>query len=255
MPGFEPTSHAAPAGNTTLGIMHVRLARWITLVALCVAGGCSTSSEGPDYLRVAVADYPAAFDAAVESARLEGLSASLRDRRGGVIETLPQVAGSVLEPWRTDNASLDQGLENTIAYQRRRARFEFAPVGSISPADDSRGSSLSGPDHLSAGATHDLTQAVGDLEVRVWVYIERAHIPGMQRSTWTRSKTSQAVLVYPEGVTTRRGVTVLWTPVARDLAYERRLLGRVQQLMSGSLDGAKNEPPLVSSELFSREPE
>lgn len=192
--------------------------------------GCASNSNGPEVLTVSADDYGRAFDAAVEAARKQGLASALRDRRGGVIETTPRVAGTVLEPWRTDNASLDQALENTIAFQRRRARFEFAPAGYQPPNDSTATDLLEGPDVLNAGQSLlDLTQVQGDLELRVWVYVERATIPGLRRSTWTRSKTTQTLLVYPEGMTKdKKGMTVNWQPVARDPAYERRLLREVQ---------------------------
>jgi len=133
---------------------------------------------------------------------------ALRDRRSGVIETEAQIAGSVLEPWRTDNASAAQAVENTVAFQRRRARFEFTPAGFQEPP-------------------RDLTKVPDDLELRVWVFVERASTPGLRRSTWTRSKTTTTQLVAPEG-DTGPAPTTSWTPVTRDVAYERRLLAAVQ---------------------------
>jgi hypothetical protein len=204
----------------------------LMLMSIC-AVGCVSNSEGPELLTVSPAEYSKAFDAAVEAARRQGLTAVLRDRRGGIIETNPRVAGSVLEPWRTDNASLDQATENTIAYQRRRARFEFAPAGFAPPDDVAASQPLMGPDMVNAQQPPvDLTRAEGELELRVWVYIERGYIPGLRRSLWTRSKTTQADLVYPEGMTKeRKGMTVMWEPFARDPEYERRLLADVQRIM------------------------
>ena len=46
------------------------------------------------------------------------------DMDEGVIETQPDIATSILEPWGNDNATLGQATENTLAFQRRRARFE-----------------------------------------------------------------------------------------------------------------------------------
>lgn len=197
----------------------------LTLAALSMAG-CAPS-EGPQGLTISAPQYQAAFDAAVEAAREQGMPAVLRDRRSGVIETDARFAGSLLEPWRSDNASFDQAVENTLAFQRRRARFEFAPAGfqdSSPPSDEA----LPGPNLAGGGQPSlDLTQLQGDLELRVWVYIERATTLGLRRSTWTRSKTTSAILVAPEGQTKQGGATY-WTPVSRDLAYERRLLAAVQ---------------------------
>jgi hypothetical protein len=207
---------------------------FVMSVALCFGGfGCASDSSGPEVLTLSATNYQQAFDAAVEAARRAGMSAALRDRRGGVIETQANVAGSILEPWRTDNASLGQAVENTLAYQRRRARFEFAPAGFTPLGEAPPDQPLTGPDVINAEQPPvDLSQAQGDLELRVWVYVERAHISGVRRSTWTRSKTTQTQLVYPEGMRERaRGTVINWTPVARDTDYERRLLHDVETAM------------------------
>jgi hypothetical protein len=246
-----------------------RAARSLLAVALLSAGmsGCASNSDGPELLTVPAADYPAAFDAALEAARREGMPAALRDRRAGVIETNPCPAGSLLEPWRTDNASLDQATENTMAYQRRLARFEFAPAGMNPGAQAPATQPLTGPDFVSGGEPPlDLSQAQGDLELRVWVYLERGSIPGLRRSTWTRSKTTQTQLVYPEGQADRikgkeRGMVVNWTPVARDPDYERRLLRMVQEIMANPQPqpaattapaGDTNQPPPASTRPLAR---
>lgn len=244
--------------HSVVGIL-VRLS--CALLLAVFIGGCASKPNGPEVLTISAADYPAAFDAAVEAARRQGLPALLRDRRGGVIETDDRMAGSILEPWRNDNASFDQALENTIAFQRRRARFEFAPVG-FNPQEGAAAAApttrpLTGPDVVNAeGQPIDLTQATGDVELRVWVYVERGSMPGMRRSTWTRSKTTQTQLVYPEGQTDKpkakdrdKGIGVIWSPVARDPDYERRLLGMVQQMLtSGEFPTTKPEPVLANGE-------
>jgi hypothetical protein len=204
--------------------------------------GCASKPEGPVYLTISSSDYAAVFDAAVEAARRDGLPAALRDRRGGVIETQTRMAGSVLEPWRTDD-SATQALENTVSYQRRRARFEFVPAGFSPPDAATTTQPLSGPDVVNAEDTPlDLTAAEGELELRVWVYLERATIPGQRRSTWTRSKTTQALLVYPEGMEDRKSVQVIWTPVARDNRYEKRLLANVQKVLAEQSPARPSQP-------------
>ncbi len=226
---------------------------WMALAT----GGCVSNSSGPEVITVSAADYPQAFDAAAEVARHSGMPTTLRDRRGGVIETQPNVAGSVLEPWRSDNASLDQAVENTVAYQRRRARFEFMPAGAAPTGEHPTTQPLTGPDMISAEQPSlDLSQAAGELELRVWVFIERADVPGMRRSTWTRSKTTQSLLVYPEGMKERtKGIVINWMPVARDPDYERRLLREVQEMLAkglprdeSTLTGDQPQPATTSVE-------
>ena len=213
--------------------------RWFTVI-LILAGvgdlhGCSAPT-GPELLTISSAQYPAAVDAAVEAARRDGLRPALRDRRSGVIETEARVAGSVFEPWRTDNASLGQAVDHTVAYERRRARFEFVPVGfqPDSTAQTEQGEPLPGPDVIGTEVQPvDLTQTQGELELRVWVYVERANNPGLRRGTWSRRSTTIALLVAPEGETWQ-STGVFWTPVARDTACERRLLAAVQASLGDS---------------------
>lgn len=202
------------------------------MLCALILGGCA-SSTGPAYLTIGPDQYQMAFDAAVEAARTAGLDAVLRDRRSGIIETSPTDAGSALEPWKGDNASLEQGLENTLAHQRRRARFEFVPAGfrySQTTADQG----LSGPDLLvTEHAATDLTRLDGDLELRVWVFVERAHLLGLRRGTWSRALTTRTVIIDPDS-DGRALPARYWTPVARDTAFERRLLAAVdKQLAAG----------------------
>lgn len=194
--------------------------------------GCASPS-GPTYLTVAPEQYDEAFDAAVNVARGHGLTPGLRDRRGGVIETEPARAGSVLEPWDRLNASPGRAMENTVSHQRRIARFEFLPVA-FAPDRARPGESLTGPDILAERhEPTDLTTHDGELELRVWVYVERFHRPGVRRSTWSRRMTTTARVIDPED---ERPMRSSWTPVRRDPDVERRLLARVQRELAQQTD-------------------
>ena len=205
--------------------------RLLPLLLIASPGGCAKSPD-PDLLRIDAGSYHEAFDAVMEASRTNGLPPALRDRRSGVIETEPAFAASILEPWRDDNATLGQSLENTIAFHRRRARFEFAPAGAAPPTappaveDDPQ----TGPDLLGV-ETHDLdlTAYDGDLELRVRVIVERAHAMGARRSTWSRRSTTHATIDAPasDGEIPAK----FWTPVSRDEAFERRLLAAVDQAL------------------------
>jgi len=208
---------------------------WLVLATLVFVpgglgalGGC-TAKPGPQVLTIAPEQYDDAFSAAVEIARRDGLLAAFQDRRAGVIDTEPVRAATVFEPWRSDNASTGEAFENTLGLQRRKARFEFAPVGFHEP--DSSDDAPTGPDLLGLDAPPlDLTQSDQPLELRVWVYTERAHTPGMRRSTWTRRKTTRSELVVPENEAGLPGGQ-FWTPLSRDQAYEERLLAGVQKML------------------------
>ncbi len=211
------------------------------LGALLICGslsGCATS-QGPAFLTIQAEAYADAFDAAVEAATVAGLSPIVRDRRSGVIETEPRIAGSVLEPWRNDNASFAQAIENTITFQRRRARFEFTPAGFR--LREAAEAPMTGPDLFATQDTEvDLSRLTGPLELRVWVYVERAYLPGIRRSTWTRAKTTRTRIIPAEDE--KALPSLYWTPVRRDEAYERRLLAAVERALGERLEPSSDEP-------------
>ena len=211
----------------------------LVVLLLCgLHGGCATT-QGPDFLSIDSESYSDAFDAAVEAATVAGLSPIVRDRRSGLIETEPRIAGSVLEPWRTDNASFAQAIENTITFQRRRARFEFTPV--VFQPEQPADAPLTGPDLFATQDVEvDLSEHTGPLELRVWVYVERAYTPGLRRSTWTRAKTTRTRIVPVEDTESIPGQ--YWTPVHRDEAFERRLLAAVQSALAPQPEATSNVP-------------
>ncbi|MCH7545273.1 MAG: hypothetical protein IID30_02575 [Planctomycetes bacterium] len=224
---------------------------WLFFVLL-ILSGCA-SERGPEFLIIPASQYQAAFDAADEVIRVERMPPTLRDRRGGIIESEPRIAGSILEPWRNDNASFEQTMENTISFQRRRVRVEFTPAdfNASPPADQNQ--ALPGPDVVGIGEPmRDLTRYDGDLELRVWVYLERSYTFGVRRSAWTQSLRSQMQIISTEtgealqaestlappnwserrSIDPDRGTPItpsVWSPISRDPAFERRLLEKIRK--------------------------
>jgi hypothetical protein len=190
------------------------------LVALIV-GGCS-SSRGPTVITIDAARYGATFEAAIDATRAQGLMPAHLDRRTGIIDTEPDPAGSVLEPWRMKASSFAQAIDNTLGSQRRRARVEFLPVpGAAVGADDTLP-----PADLLTPAPVDLTTFDGPIEVRVYVYVDTEHRPGERPGTWTLTRSETMVIVTPDG---ERLSGRYWVPVSRDTAFERRLLADIQR--------------------------
>lgn len=194
-------------------------------VAVLAGGGCSSTPEGPEALQVPIDRYDVVFDAAVEAARDAGLPPLVRDRSAGVVETESRIAGSLFEPWTFGEESLEQAAENTLLFQRRRARIEFSPEEPA--AARLRGADRPLPEPGVGGAVAaplDLRSAAGPLEVRVRVFVERAFIPNLDVNSYSRILSSRYTTpLDPTGET--------WTPVGRDRAWEARILADLGRRM------------------------
>jgi hypothetical protein len=215
-------------------------------VAIVILGGCagdgaqtSRGAEDPPPTVVVIerADYARWFDAAVALSGEEDMPAELRDRDGGIIETRPKVAGSLIEPWDWPRGDVGEAVEATLSFERRRARFEFLPSGFRPEAgfavadDDARlaGRRTPGSTDPTAFGAVDLSRYEGPIEVRVWVWVERAFTPNLQRSPWTFSQTtfaSDPTKSRPTGDASTRDRSI-WTPIARDAAMETILLDKL----------------------------
>ena len=213
----------------------MRLAPAVLAIPVLGCAACSTQ-PGPSTLAFGRADYDRAFEAALEAARADGLDPVVADRALGVIETDARSAGSLLEPWRTDNAGLQDGVAHTVNFERRRARFEFVPESFAAPVpaqgDRSEGPALPGSDR--AERRFDLTKWDGTIELRTWVYVDRAFRPNQQIGRWTLGQTRYATdpgdVPEPEDESTRAPTE--WTPIGRDEPYERRLMQRIHALLA-----------------------
>ncbi|MBT4529641.1 MAG: hypothetical protein HOC27_00410 [Phycisphaerae bacterium] len=194
-------------------------------LGLVVLSGCSSSVTGPDVIVLNQHNYTAVFDAAVAAADADGMKPVLLDRRGGIIATEPAVAGSFGEPWKPKPSTARQGLENTLAMQRRTARFEFTPIETI-PVLGMDNDVLIGP-NLITPTGQDLTKYEGKLELRVWVYVERQYTQGIQRGTWTLGSESITQVLSAEEPWEQVPGT-FWAPANRDVAREKMLLGTIE---------------------------
>ncbi|MFM9180275.1 MAG: hypothetical protein ACKOV8_03350 [Phycisphaerales bacterium] len=211
----------------------VRIAGCLGCLAVGLAG---CAAPVPPVLAFDRADYERVFEAAIESAREDGLDPVVADRDLGVIETTPRTAGSVVEPWRTDNAGVEEMLAHTVNFERRRARFEFVPEGFAAPVPDpqapSVGPAIPGSDR--AEQRFDLMKAGGRIELRAWVYVDRAFLPNQSFGRWTLGETRYSI----DPTQARRpddpgtAIDTQWTPIGRDEPYEQRLMQRIHALLA-----------------------
>ncbi len=200
--------------------------------ALCalvpLLGGC-LSADGPRTLTVTPGQYPQAFDAAIAAARDHGFNAIVVDRTTGIIETDTRHAGTLLEPWRLDNDSIDQAAANTLVKTRRRVRVEFTPSGWVPPplAVDGTLQGAALPGSSTDLQRFDLQSWDGAIEARVWVYLEKSAEQGIQLSSYSGTLASRYQETrgedpsLPEDGSTR--YRSAWNPAGRDEAYERTI--------------------------------
>ena len=223
----------------------VRIAGCLGCLAAGLAG-CAAPSV-PPVLAFDRADYERVFEAAIESAREDGLEPVVADRDLGVIETAPRTAGSLVEPWRTDNADVEEMVAHTVNFERRRARFEFVPEGFAVPAPDPQGPSVGPaiPGSDRAEQRFDLMKAGGRIELRAWVFVDRAFLPNQSFGRWTlgetRYSTDPTQARRPDDPAT--AINTQWTPIGRDEPYEQRLMQRIQALLADWRSDAADEAP------------
>lgn len=202
-------------------------------------GGC-LAAEGPRSITVTPGQYPQAFDAAIAAVRDHGFSPIVVDRTTGIIETDTRHAGTLLEPWRLDNDGIEQSAANTLVKTRRRMRVEFTPSGWVPPPLAADGT-LPGP-ALPGSRTDlerfDLQSWSGPIEARVWVYLEKSAVPGIQLSSYSGTLESRYVETRGEGsATPSDGSTRFqstWNPSGRDQAYERTIGIAIAEALSDS---------------------
>lgn len=226
----------------------MRVLRSLALSCAALCAACAPEPV-PAVLSFPHGDYPRAFDAALEAARAQGMEPVVADRSLGVIETDARPAGSLLEPWRTDNDGVQDAFAHTVNFERRRARFEFVPEGFASPepAPDAKalGPAIAGSDR--AEGRTDLTRAGGTIELRTWVFVDRAFRGNQQIGRWSLSEQRYAQdpteRPLPEDQSTHAPTE--WTPVGRDVPYERRLTARIRQAMEAppKAEPAATPPP------------
>ena len=211
-----------------------RVPALLALIAACHGlTGCAPAVRGPASLSVTGAQYQAAFDAACQAARAEGLVPELADRQSGEVATSATIAGSLLEPWTWGRLTANEVVEGTFGFERRRAYFEFIPSVAESTPAAANPAPLVGPilPGSERGQGTDLTRLSGPFELRVSVSVERQFRPGYQGPAYTRALGSYwRDMTDPEA----GGDAVTWTPVARDERLERLLLSRVAETLSAS---------------------
>jgi len=217
--------------------------------------GCSSrvvSMNNP--IAITAEEYDRVFEAAVDVLRLNEFVVNRQDRRFGIITTEPYVAGSLLEPWRTDNTTAYQWSDATLNYQRRIVNVHLEPAvpAALAAAELNRvavrrGEAATEVDDEQVGEV--VAQAVGEspesepppattydgqtYQLRVVVDLEQRQVPEQQLHTAAMSSETY----YGRSPDVRSTVTEegrelsFWKPIGRDIYYEQRL---VQEILNRS---------------------
>ena len=221
-----------PCLATLAPMLRISVAAGI-LTTLAVISGCAHEPTGLGFITVERGSYELAFDAACEVSREEGLVPQILDRRAGSIDTGVKSAGSVMEPWAWQDLTAADVVEATFGFERRRAHFEFIEVG-FRPLAPEGTAPLAGPvlPGSSRGTGTDVPNAIGNLELRVSVSVERQFRPGYQGPAYTRSlgRFSTDVTTKDDPLAPRDRSN--WTPIARDERLERVLIDRIAAKLS-----------------------
>ncbi len=220
----------------------------VALLAACESSPVPVAAEeGPDptVLTIDAGSYPEAFRAAHATLTDSGFKPELEDRDGGLIESRPVNGGSILEPWAWADGEVGNGLTDTLAWQRRVARFEFVPLAFRT----SDAKSIDLPDLPGVSVPADLARHDGPIEVRVWVFVERAFTPDLRRSDWTYQLTSVATNPERTGKSETGGDPSRWTPVGRDPALEARLRDRLSARLATASGDAHSPPSSIRGSI------
>ncbi len=222
-----PVSRREPRRRLASQARLLRLLLLLPLAGLPLsAGGCGGPAADADgaglALRVPADRYEAAFAAAADVLADHGLSPAVRDRRSGVIETDPEASVGWFAPWDLELASSLEDVA-TLSTIRRRARVTFSPPRFA----EEDAAPLAGPDLLGLREPPaDLTRRTAPLDMRVAVFVERSHRPGVRVDTWSRRNVSRARVARPAPATGFEPDRSWW-PVARDEGLEQALLAEI----------------------------
>lgn len=204
----------------------------LAVLALAALTGCTTW-QGPTEITVPAGQYDRSMQTAVDTLNRLGYRCTVIDREAGVVDTDPRRAGSLVEPWRTDNASLSDAAANTVSPRRRQVRLSWTPVGAEQPLVEP--ATLGGPEVPGSKAPQpgaDL--AAAPLILRAIVSLEQQYTPGDRISPYSASLSSN--FTEPRSATDGPVDRGTWTPVGRDEATEQRILGLIERALGGAGD-------------------
>ena len=221
----------------------LRLCAAIALLSAALAStGCAgrmVSANNP--FAITAEEYDRVFEAAIDTLRLNQFVVDRQDRRFGVITTRPLVAGSALEPWRTDNTTAYQLADATLNYQRRIVHVYLEPADpeALVAAQAARVGVRRGEERVdpevAAGDVEPAPEPVsppadaGRYQLRTEVLLEQRQVPEQQLHTAAvRPATDYGRDADVLTTLTEEGLErSFWRPVGRDPYLEQRLIHEI----------------------------
>ncbi len=195
----------------------------IGVVGALLASGCSRWT-GPTEVSVAPGEYDQSMQSAIGTLQRMGFRCAVIDRDAGVVESESVRSSTLVEPWRTDNATWGDVTANTVSQRRRQIRLNWVPVGDApKPVSSATLPGPTLPGQTAPTAPVDLSRCA--LRLTAVVAVEQQYTPGDRLNTYSSSLSS----TYQEPRPAREGTVDrgTWTPVGRDEAYEQRVLAKI----------------------------
>ncbi|MCK4871963.1 MAG: hypothetical protein KAS72_04480 [Phycisphaerales bacterium] len=197
---------------------HMRVAA-VVLFALS-ALGCH--SNPPDVFTFEGRRYEQISAAVIEAMRAEGFQVDRNDPRLGVFTSKPKTSPTLLEFFKLDNSNLAQTWESTVNQQRRRVRVTVEPADLPETPDAETLAAMTQVTVNPLPPTFE--QPEGLLDLRVTVFVDRAHKPLWRVETTTRRLSTHA---RDPALEDRHMQPIYWEPISRDPLMERRLMRRI----------------------------
>jgi len=168
---------------------------------------------------VDAARYDAVYHAAVDVLRDRGFVVDRQDYRFGTVASEPLGAGTLVEVWRPNHATMNTALNASLNDHRRTVILTLAPLDP--PAAD--------PADAAAEPGTPTTATPRFYWLDVEVVIERRQDPRRRVGGAARGGAVSYLSATPVELT-RRGITgTYWLPVGRDTALEQELAVEVLQ--------------------------
>lgn len=208
----------------------------LTMSLVTVLSGCA--AEVPEVFTFDAERYPAVAKSVTAAMREERFIVDRNDPRLGVFTSKPLTSPTILEFFKADNSTMAQAWESTANLQRRRVRVVIEPEKEKEGEYDAE--QLANMSQVTLNPPPPTFEhPSGPLNLRVMVFVDRAHQPLWQVETTTRRLSSHAI---DPQLRERRMQPLYWEPISRDPFMEQRLMRRIIRHMNEATREQTDKP-------------